>query len=262
MIEVDNVCRSFFRRDGSEFQALRDVSFTIRDGEFLSLIGPSGCGKTTLLRMVGGLIIPHSGEIRIDGKRVKGPGPDRAIVFQQFLLLPWSNVLSNVAFGLEVRGVGRKQARAQAHEVLQRVGLGGFEKNYPYELSGGMQQRVGLARALAVHPNYLLMDEPFASVDAQTRTILQEDLLRVWNEEKKTVLFVTHSMEEAVYLSDRVIVLSRSPGRVAETIEIPLPRPRDDAVRRTALFGELTGHIWEQLRTSVEEDQAMELSKP
>jgi ABC-type nitrate/sulfonate/bicarbonate transport system ATPase subunit len=258
MIEVESVNRSFTRRDGHKFQALKDVSLVVKDSEFLSIIGPSGCGKTTLLRMVGGLIKPDSGVIKIDGKAVRGPGPDRAIVFQQFLLLPWANVLANVSFGLEVRGVRRKQARQQAREVLERVGLADFEKNYPYELSGGMQQRVGLARALAVNPSYLLMDEPFASVDAQTRTVLQEDLLRIWQQERKTVLFVTHSMDEAVYLSDRVVVLRRSPGSVSEIIDIPLPRPRDDSVRRTALFGELSSHIWEQLRSSVEEDQKLE----
>jgi ABC-type nitrate/sulfonate/bicarbonate transport system ATPase subunit len=257
MIKIESVTRTFPKREGGDFVALRDVSVTIRENEFVSLIGPSGCGKTTLLRIVGGLLKPDGGYVEIDGQRVIGPGPERAIVFQQFLLLPWASVIDNVAFGLEARGIRGSRAREISRGVLKRVGLADFERHYPYELSGGMQQRVGLARALAVQPSYLLMDEPFASVDAQTRVVLQEDLLRVWQEEKQTVLFVTHSMEEAVFLSDRVVVLSRSPGRVTEVIDVGLPRPRDESVRRLPLFGELTVHIWEQLRAAVEEDQGL-----
>ncbi len=259
MIEVKGVGRVFERGGHQEpFVALDDVTLAIHDQEFLSLIGPSGCGKTTLLRMIGGLIKPSSGHISIDGKPVKGPGPDRAIVFQNFLLLPWANVLSNVSFGLEARGKRRKEVREIALDAISRVGLTGFEKNFPHELSGGMQQRVGLARALAVSPKILLMDEPFASVDAQTRQILQEDLLRVWRGTKTTIVFVTHSMEEAVYLSDRIAVFSRSPGQIAEVMDVQIPRPREDSVRKTSEFTDLTSHIWEQLRWAVEEDQHIE----
>ncbi|HUF53779.1 MAG TPA: ABC transporter ATP-binding protein [Dehalococcoidia bacterium] len=254
MIELKGITKTFRQRDGSAFHALKDVDLKVLDGEFLSIIGPSGCGKTTLMRMVGGLAKADAGEIFIDGRRVNGPGPERAIVFQNFVLLPWVDVTSNVTFGLEMRGLSKKEARKTAQKEIERVGLTGFEGHYPHELSGGMQQRVGLARALAVNPEILLMDEPFASVDAQTRQILQDDLIRIWQEERKTVIFITHSMEEAVYLSDRVAVMERGPGRISELFDIHLPRPRDYSSRNDVEFTSLTTHIWGLLKTAYEKD--------
>lgn len=254
MIQIRQVSKVFQKRDGETFEAIRRMDFPIEDGEFVSILGPSGCGKTTLLKIIEGLIKPSEGEVLIDGRPVRGPGPDRAMVFQNFVLLPWADVLGNIAFGQELRGTGKKEARESAGVQLERMGLKGFEHHYPHELSGGMQQRVGLARALAVNPDILLMDEPFGSLDAQTRQLMQEDLLRIWQQEQKTVVFVTHSMDEAAYLSDRVVIMDTRPGRVKEIVDIPLPRPRDDSVRRTAEFAELTAHMWEQLRAIIARD--------
>jgi NitT/TauT family transport system ATP-binding protein len=248
MIEIQDIGRSFRTRDGGTFKALEDVSFSVQDKEFFSIIGPSGCGKTTLLKMAAGLARPTSGQILIDGQAVTGPGDDRAMVFQQFVLLPWADVLTNVGFGLEMRGMSRKESREAARPFLERVGLTRFSEHYPHELSGGMQQRVGLARALAVAPDILLMDEPFGALDAQTRQLMQEDLMRLWDSEQKTVIFVTHSMEEAAYLSDRVLVMDTHPGRVREILDVPLPRPRDESVRRSSTFSDLTAHMWHELR--------------
>ena len=206
--------------------ALEDISIEVKPAEFLCIIGPSGCGKTTLLRMVAGLDHPSSGEIILDGKEVKGPSPDRGMVFQEFSLFPWRTVLKNVEFGLEIKGVGDKARGEIAEKYIELVGLKGFENRYPYELSGGMKQRVAIARALATDPAILLMDEPFGSVDAQTRNILQEELLEIWKRTKKTVLFVTHSVDEAVYLADRVAVMSARPGCLVKCLDIDIPRPR------------------------------------
>jgi NitT/TauT family transport system ATP-binding protein len=248
LIEVNGIGRLFNTRDGGSFEALQDVSFSVKDKEFFSIIGPSGCGKTTLLKMVAGLVKPTSGRITIDGEPIVGPGNNRAMVFQHFVLLPWATILTNVGFGLEMRGMSRRESREAARPFLERVGLTRFADHYPHELSGGMQQRVGLARALAVAPDILLMDEPFGALDAQTRQLMQEDLMRLWDEEQKTVIFVTHSMDEAAYLSDRVLVMDTHPGRVREVLEVPLPRPRDEDVRRTTVFNELTSHMWHELR--------------
>lgn len=247
LIEIQNIGRQFNTRDGT-FEALKDVNFAVEDKEFFSIIGPSGCGKTTLLKIVAGLIKPSSGSITVDGQPVVGPGNDRAMVFQHFVLLPWADVLTNVGFGLEMRGLSRKESREAAKPFLDRVGLTRFSEHYPHELSGGMQQRVGLARALAVGPDILLMDEPFGALDAQTRQLMQEDLMRLWDGEQKTVIFVTHSMDEAAYLSDRVLVMDTHPGTVREILDVPLPRPRDESVRRTPVFNELTAHMWHELR--------------
>ncbi|HLE38794.1 MAG TPA: ABC transporter ATP-binding protein [Acidimicrobiia bacterium] len=247
MIEIRDISRNFQTRDG-EFQALTDVSFDVGDNEFFSILGPSGCGKTTLLKMVAGLIRPSAGTISIRGTPVTGPGEERAMVFQHFVLLPWADVLTNAGFGLELRGVRRKDAREKARPYLEQVGLSRFGAHYPHELSGGMQQRVGLARALAVSPDILLMDEPFGALDAQTRQIMQEDLTRLWDKEKKTVIFVTHSMDEATYLSDRVLIMDTHPGRVREILDIPLERPREPGIRSSSRFAELTAHMWSQLR--------------
>ena len=211
---------------GRHVTAVADVSLEINTGEFVSIVGPSGCGKTTLLNMVAGFILPSEGEILLGGREVKGPGPDRGVVFQNFALFPWKTVLDNVAFGLKMRGVPRQERERSAREFVALVGLTGAEARYPNELSGGMQQRVGVARALANSPDLLLMDEPFASVDAQTRMTLQEELTRIWEAKHPTVLFITHDVDEAVFLSDRVTVLSKSPGMVRAEIPIALPRPR------------------------------------
>jgi NitT/TauT family transport system ATP-binding protein len=211
---------------GQHVAAVEDVSLEIRNGEFVSILGPSGCGKTTLLNIVAGFITPTRGEILLNGRRIQGPGPDRGVVFQTFALFPWKTVLDNVGFGLKMRGVPKAERDRTAREYIALVGLAGFEDRYPHELSGGMQQRVGVARVLANDPELLLMDEPFASVDAQTRMTLQEELTRIWEDRRPTILFITHDVEEAVFLANRVIVLSARPGRVRETIEVPLPRPR------------------------------------
>jgi NitT/TauT family transport system ATP-binding protein len=211
---------------GAHVSAVEDVSLTVQEGEFVSLVGPSGCGKTTLLNMIAGFIAPSRGEILLDGRSVKGPGPDRGVVFQAFALFPWKTVLDNVAFGPKMRGVPRAERERIAREYVALVGLTGTEGRYPAELSGGMQQRVGVARALANRPDVLLMDEPFASVDAQTRMTLQEELTRIWQDRRPTIVFVTHDVEEAVFLANRVVVLSRAPGRVVAELPVELPRPR------------------------------------
>ena len=252
MIEIKGISRTFQTREG-EFEALDDVSFEVRDNEFFSILGPSGCGKTTLLKIVAGLVKPSAGSVLVDGHEVAGPGEDRAMVFQHFVLLPWADVLTNAGFGLEMRGVPRRESRERARPHLDQVGLTRFASHYPHELSGGMQQRVGLARALAVNPNILLMDEPFGALDAQTRQLMQEDLTTLWDKEKKTVIFVTHSMDEAAYLSDRVLVMDTHPGRVKEMIDIPLERPRKPSVRQSPVFTDLTTRMWHLLRGMVGE---------
>ncbi|OQB27644.1 MAG: Taurine import ATP-binding protein TauB [Chloroflexi bacterium ADurb.Bin180] len=228
--------------------ALDGVDLSIAHREFVCLLGPSGCGKTTLLKAIAGLVTLDSGEIFINGLPVTGPGSDRAMVFQDFALLPWADVLSNVAFGLELRGQPRAAREAAARELISRVGLAGFERHYPRQLSGGMQQRVGLARALAVNPEILLMDEPFGALDAQTRRLLQEDLLALLQATPHTVVFVTHSVEEAVLLADRVVMLTPRPGRVRDIVTVDLPRPRPPDVNLLPRFSELTARLWRELK--------------
>ena len=256
LVEIQGITKSFYKtvKDQTiEVKALADVSLSVRENEFLSIIGPSGCGKTTLLKMIDGLIPYDGGKILINGKRVTRPGPDRAVVFQSFALLPWRTVLANVEFSLELRQLGKEERARTARDYLKRVGLADFENHYPHELSGGMQQRAGLARALAVNPTILLMDEPFGAVDAQTRQLLQEELVDLWQRERKTVIFITHSMDEAVYLSDRVVVMTPRPGKVAEVLDVPLPRPRiADEVRRDPMFADLTNYIWGSLKKAME----------
>jgi NitT/TauT family transport system ATP-binding protein len=256
LVEIQAVSKSFHKTvkdNTTEIKALSDVSLSVRENEFVSIIGPSGCGKTTLLKIIDGLIPYDSGKIVIDGKPVTAPGPDRAVVFQSFALLPWRTVLANVEFSLELRQLPKEERAKTARDYLKRVGLTDFENHYPHELSGGMQQRAGLARALAVNPAILLMDEPFGAVDAQTRQLLQEELLELWQRERKTVIFVTHSMDEAVYLSDRVVVMTPRPGKVAEILDVPLSRPRvSEEVRRDARFVDLTNYIWESLKHAME----------
>ena len=256
LVEIQGVSKSFHKtvkESTTEIKALSDVSLSIRQNEFVSIIGPSGCGKTTLLKIIDGLIPYDSGRILIDGRQVSAPGPDRAVVFQAFALLPWRTVLANVEFSLELRRLSKEERTKTARDYLSRVGLADFENHYPHELSGGMQQRAGLARALAVNPAILLMDEPFGAVDAQTRQLLQEELLELWQSQRKTVIFITHSMDEAVYLSDRVVVMTPRPGKVAEILDVPLPRPRiSEEVRRDAKFVDLTNYIWESLKKAME----------
>ena len=224
-LRLRNVTKIFEAENGQR-KALEDINLVVKLAEFLCIVGPSGCGKTTLLRMIAGLDYPSSGEIILDGKQVTGPSPDRGMVFQEFSLFPWKTVLKNVEFGLEILEVPEKGRRRIAEEYIELVGLQGFEHSYPYELSGGMKQRVAIARALATNPSLLLMDEPFGSVDAQTRNVLQEELLEIWARTKKTILFVTHSVDEAVYLGDRILVMSPRPGRIIECMRVTLPRPR------------------------------------
>jgi|APFre7841882590_1041340.scaffolds.fasta_scaffold03687_3 NitT/TauT family transport system ATP-binding protein len=224
---IRNLTRSFSRDDGSTLTAIEEVDLTISQEEFVCVLGPSGCGKTTLLRLVAGLDLATSGDILLDGEPIRGPNPKVGIVFQEYSLFPWRNVLDNVAFGLEMMGVGREERYHRADQYLELVGLSQFSRSYPSELSGGMRQRVAVARALALDPVVLLMDEPFGALDAQTRNLLQKELLEIWEKTKKTIMFVTHSVDEAVFLADRLIVLTTRPGRVCEVIPIDLDRPRD-----------------------------------
>jgi NitT/TauT family transport system ATP-binding protein len=232
MIEIDHVSQVFQTSARQDHLALSDISLTIEDGAFVSILGPSGCGKSTLLYIVGGFVNPTQGAARVKGRAITGPGPDRGPVFQEFALFPWKSVLGNVMYGPRQQGVKREEAEAQSRALLEMVGLKGFEDFYPKELSGGMKQRVALARTLAYHPEVLLMDEPFGALDAHTRTRLQNDLLNIWERDRKTVLFVTHSVDEAVFLSDKVVMMTRSPGRIRQIVDIDLPRPR----RRTELL--------------------------
>ncbi len=248
-LEAIGLAKDFHRRrPGGTTPVLEHIDLGADAGEFLAILGPSGCGKTTLLRIVAGLLRPTRGGVRVDGRAIHDPGRDRAMVFQDAALLPWRTVLGNVAYGLECLGVGRRQATAMGRPWVTLVGLEGFERFYPYGISGGMQQRVNLARALAVDPEILLMDEPFASLDAQTREALQSELLTIWGRSAKTVAFVTHDIGEALYLADRVIVLSGRPARVRETVDVTLPRPRDQSVRRLAWFRECEDHVRQLLR--------------
>jgi NitT/TauT family transport system ATP-binding protein len=233
--------------------ALKDIDLDFPRGELTSLLGPSGCGKTTLLKIIAGLLEPSAGAVTVNGRRVEGPGPERAFVFQDFALMPWASVLRNVAFGLELRGVARTVREERARHYIAEVGLAGFEEKYPHELSGGMRQRVGLARALCVDADVLLMDEPFSAVDEQTRRKFQEDLLRLREIERKTFILVTHSIEEAVYLSDRIVLLSPRPGRLNRIVTPQIDRSGDpDLIRRNPEYLDLIGEIWAGLRAYVE----------
>jgi NitT/TauT family transport system ATP-binding protein len=234
-------------------EALRNISLDFPEGKLSTLLGPSGCGKTTLLKIIAGLIPATSGEVLVDGVPVKGPGPERAFVFQDFALMPWATVLRNVGFGLELRGVARSERDAVAERYIASVGLNGFENAYPHQLSGGMRQRVGLARALAVNARVLLMDEPFSAVDEQTRRKFQEDLLELVASERKTFIFVTHSIEEAVYLSDRIVLLSKRPSRVSDIVEPEIPRGGSpEAIRRDPAYLDTVETIWQGLKQYLE----------
>jgi len=255
-LSVEEIHKTFFKpvkNDVIGIPALDGVSVGVDEGDFVSVIGPSGCGKSTLLRIIDGLIRPDCGRVLVDGRRVDRPGPDRAVVFQYFGLYPWRSVLRNVEFGLELKGMPRQQRREIALATIAQVGLRGFENHFPHELSGGMRQRVGFARALSLDPEIILMDEPFSSVDEQTRELLQEQLLELWRQTRKTIMFVTHSIDEAVYMANRVVVMAARPGRIVEDIKVDLPRPRTSGVRTLPRFGEIRSHAWEILKQGIRE---------
>ena len=246
-IEARGVDRSF--GDGeSRVEALNDFDLDIEAGEFVSIVGPSGCGKSTFLEIVAGLLPPSAGTVRLDGTPIDRPHPDVGVVFQQDSTFPWRTVLENVAFGLETRGVSRAKRRERAREVLALVGLSDFASRYPAQLSGGMRQRVALARTLVMEPQVILIDEPFGALDEQTRLILGDELLKIWSTSGATVLFITHSIEESVLLSDRVVAMSARPGRIRKVIPVTLPRPRDSSLVGTPHFAELKGEIWDIIR--------------
>lgn len=231
---------SYFLPDGRAHVAVRDINLEVQSGEFLCFVGPSGCGKTTVLRVVAGLLAPTTGEVRLSGTVIRGPSRERCMVFQEYALFPWYSALDNVAYGLKLMGMPRSERRRIAEELLGRVGLSGYGSRYPAELSGGMRQRVAIARALAVDPKVLLMDEPFGALDAQTRGELQTELLQIWEQSTKTTLFITHSIEEAVYLADRVLVMASNPGRIIRELTVDLERPRD---KQSKEFNELEREI-------------------
>ena len=247
-IEARGVSKTYSTRRGA-VAAIERLDFTAGAGEFVSILGPSGCGKSTFLYILGGFVDATGGAVTVDGVPVDGPDPARGVVFQEFVLFPWKTVLGNVTYGLAERGVPRRERAPLAQRYIEMVNLTGFERHYPKELSGGMKQRVALARSLIMDPDILLMDEPFGAVDAQTRVVLQEELLGLWERTRKTVVFVTHSIEEALYLSDRVYVLSSRPARVEAVVEIGLPRPRDhEAILELPEYGELHRRIWSLLQ--------------
>jgi NitT/TauT family transport system ATP-binding protein len=259
-LEISHLGKSF-----GELRALQDIDLEVERGEFIAVVGPSGCGKTTFLRIVAGLEPASAGEVKLDGRPVRGPGVDRGFVFQTDNLLPWRTVFANAIIGREVAGQVGPAERQRTMELLKLVGLEGFENYHPRQLSGGMRQRVNLARALAIDPEILLMDEPFSSLDAQTREIMQTELMRIWDAGRKTVLFVTHQIDEAVFLSDRVLVFGRRPGRLRENVAIELPRPRPLAIKRTVEFVRYVDHIWrlieDDVRASVIEEK-VEVTQP
>ena len=246
-LQIEHVSKRYWREKlDREVIALEDVSVSVADGEFLAIVGPSGCGKTTLLNIVAGLLPYEEGVVNIAGKKVNGPGTDRAVVFQHSSLLPWRTIAGNVRYGMELQRRFDQNTMAQRTEhFIRMVGLVGFERHYPSELSGGMQQRVNLARALACDPEVLLMDEPFAALDAQTREFMQAELLKIWAEARKTVVFITHQINEAVYLADRVVVMSPRPGRIKDVFKVPFARPRTLHLKRDPKFLEIEEAIWQ-----------------
>jgi len=252
LLAVDVTIHYWIERSAQPFLAVNGASLEIRPGEFVAIVGPSGCGKTTFLNAVDGLQPISGGRLELNGQPIARPGPDRAMVFQQPSLLPWRTVMGNVTYGLEMQGRTSKRDRlARGNDLLRLVGLSGFENAFPTELSGGMQQRVNLARALATNPEMLLLDEPFAALDAQTREFMQRELLRIWGETRKTALFITHDIKEAVYLADRVMVFTKRPGRVKTCVEVNLPRPRELNIKRDARFLEHEDQIWSSIEEEV-----------
>jgi NitT/TauT family transport system ATP-binding protein len=256
-ITVRNVSKSFVGADGKTVNALQDVSFEVQDafsregrdvGELRVLLGPSGCGKSTLLRMIAGLDRPDAGQILVNDQPVNGAGRDRGMVFQKYTSFPWLTVTENIAYGLKINGISPKASKETVEQLIQAVGLGGFENAYPETLSGGMQQRVAIARTLAVRPAVILMDEPFGALDAQTRGEMQQLLLRIWDETASTILFVTHDVEEAIYLADRIFIMSAHPGTILEDLQVPFERPRNLDLKQLNEFHELQGYVLGRLR--------------
>ncbi|RAV10810.1 ABC transporter ATP-binding protein [Paenibacillus contaminans] len=245
-IEIKDLSKIYNGRNG-DVVALQNTNLTINQNEFVCVVGPSGCGKTTLLNIIAGLEQASGGSVAVDGKEVKGPGKERGVVFQQYALFPWKTVLKNVEFGLKLRGLGKAERRERAEHYIEMVGLKDFAHAYPKELSGGMKQRVAIARAYAVQPEVLLMDEPFGALDAQTRAQLQEELLRTWQSEKRTCFFITHDVEEAVILAQKVIVMSARPGRIKEIINVDIPYPRNQATKLDERFIQIKNEIWEKV---------------
>ncbi len=250
-VKISNLSRVFTRDDGTEITALNDISLTIEEDEFVSVVGPSGCGKTTLLRIIAGLDKADSGNILLENTEITGPNPMVGIVFQEYSLFPWRNVLKNVEFGLEMKKIPKAERTSIARQYIELVGLSKFEKSYPYELSGGMKQRVAIARALANDPELILMDEPFGALDAQTRNKLQVEVLQIWEKKKKTIVFVTHSVDEAVFLSDRIIILNARPGRIKTIISVKIPRPRE---RTAPEFAELRKQVLDLINNDDNEE--------
>jgi len=248
---VDRLAKRYQDRRGRDVIALEDVSFSAASEEFLAILGPSGCGKSTLLGLVAGLLPATAGEILFEGERSAGQ-PLTATVFQEFALFPWRTAQANVELGLEELGLPAAERAARARRHIEQMGLHGFEDKYPHQLSGGMRQRVGIARALAVNPAVLLMDEPFSALDAQTRTLMMEELLALWERTRKTILYVTHNIQEAVFMADRVLVLSRRPGRVLDTVVVDLPRPRTESMLGEPAFVRAADRIWKLIRTQAE----------
>jgi NitT/TauT family transport system ATP-binding protein len=247
-LEVSGLRKSY-TKNGQPLQILDVERFAALEGEFITVIGPSGCGKTTFLHIMGGFIPAEAGSIRVYGTEVQGPGPDRGMMFQEFALFPWKTVAGNVAWGLEAQGAPRAQIDQVVAKYLEMTGLADFRNHYPAELSGGMKQRVALARVLAFDPKVLLMDEPFGALDAQTRETMQEEVTLLWERTKKTIVFVTHDIEEAVYLGDRVVVLSARPGRIKEEVKIDLPRPRRLEIKKSMQCHEYRNHVWDMIRS-------------
>jgi NitT/TauT family transport system ATP-binding protein len=241
--------RKTYTKDGKSLAIVEIDEFAAREGEFITVIGPSGCGKSTFLHIVGGFIPADHGTIRVYGQPVNGPGPDRGMMFQEFALFPWKTVAGNVAWGLEIQGLSRNKIQEAVEKHLEIIGLTDFRNHYPAELSGGMKQRVALARVLAFDPEVLLMDEPFGALDAQTRETMQEELTRLWERTGKTIVFVTHDIDEAVYLGDRVVVLTARPGRIREEVKIDLPRPRGLEIKKSAQCHEYRNYIWDLIRS-------------
>jgi NitT/TauT family transport system ATP-binding protein len=259
-LRVENVCLRYESPDRESFLAVDNVSLTVQDGEFVAIVGPSGCGKSSLLFMVNGIAKRTSGVIRLGSAVVAGPSPSRALVFQEFALLPWRSIIRNVEFGLELMGVDKSRRREVAMTNLALVGLAQFENHLPHQLSGGMRQRVGIARALSVQPDILLMDEPFGALDAQTRQVMGTELLRIWERSRTKIIFVTHDIDEAIYLADRIIIMSASPGRIIDEIEVNLPRPRVGLTRSDPRFAKLHDRIWKVLESEVQESLARQFA--
>jgi NitT/TauT family transport system ATP-binding protein len=262
-LQISDLSHAYYDvKSGGALPALHRVNLEVHEGEFVAVIGPSGCGKTTLLNVVAGLITPTQGTVVLDGSRVVGPRKDVGLVFQQPLLLPWKTLLGNVAWGLRLRGMSKDESSVKAEDVLKTVGLSGFKEYYPLSLSGGMQQRANLARALAIEPKLLLLDEPFANLDALTREVLQYELAKIGEGTRKTILLVTHEIGEAVYLSDKIYVLTKRPGTVKDIVQIDLPRPRDLTIKRTTHFMDYIARIWDLLELGFTQREQSKVTSP